>query len=152
MTTLRFKADGSDGRVAIYTGADDDPFDEPLDNLSRVLFHSELLYPAIISEQSGTLNLPSRGANSETVASHTLFAHGQSGTPLVIGYATLDSTRVPLAGSVPVQFNARGWARWIALGADGTNVKMAESCFTQLGSGFGGISVPWVAYVLDVTI
>lgn len=148
---VRFKARGSDGRVAIYTGTDDDPFDAPLSNMSRVLFHSELLYPTIIGETSGTLSLPGRGANIEGDTSHILFAHGQSGTPLVIGYATLGGVRVGLCGSVPLQTTSEGWSRWIALGADGTYVRMAEKWATPAASGFGGVSVPWVAYILDVT-
>jgi hypothetical protein len=35
MSEVRFRARGTDGRVAIYTGGDDAPFDAPLSNLSR---------------------------------------------------------------------------------------------------------------------
>lgn len=146
--TVRFHARG-DGKVAIYTGSDDDPFDDPIDNLSRVLFHSELTYPAIIATQSGTLSLPSRGANVQLVTGYNLFAHGQAGAPLVLGYVTVGGTRVPLAGSVPVQGDDRGWGRWLALGADTTNVLISESCFAFLG--YSAIDVDWVVYVLDVS-
>lgn len=151
MTELRFRARGTDGRVAIYTGSDDAPFDNPTANLSRVQFHSDLLYPAIVKEQSGTLNLLSRGPNGEGREAHNLFAHGKSGTPMVIGYATLAGQRVGLCGSVPVQMLPRGWGRWIALGADATNVKIAETWFAQNDAAFSSISIPWTAYVFDVS-
>lgn len=143
---VRFHARG-DGAVAIYTGSDSDPMDAPLDHLSRVVFHSALRYPAIVDERSGTLSLPGRGTNTSGNAAHTLFAHGRAGTPLVIGYATIGGVRVRLAGSVPIQGDIYGWARWLSLGADATNVKMAEAWFIRIG--VGGASIPWVAYVLD---
>lgn len=145
-----FRARGSDGAVAIYEGdLDDLPLNDPQSYMSRVLFHSNLLYPAIIREESGTLTLPARGANAEGGGAYNLFAHGQAGTPLVIGYATLSGTRVGLCGSVPVQMTSVGWARWISLGADATYVRIAEYFASQNTGGFSSISVPWTAYVLD---
>jgi hypothetical protein len=44
-----------------------------------------------------------------------------------------------------------GWARWISLGADATNVKIAEVFFSQSNAGFGAIAVPWRAYVTDTS-
>jgi hypothetical protein len=136
------------GKLAIYTGSDDAPFSDPAGNLSRVLFHSDLNYPAILYEVSGTLGLPARGANSAGTQSFNLFAHGRSGSPLVIGYATLGGQRIHLCGSVPVQFTSRGWGRWIALGADGSNVKIVDQWFAQSNAAFGGVSIPWKVYVL----
>lgn len=143
-----------DGKVGIYTGADDAPFNDPLGNLSRVLFHSDLNYPAIVREVSGTLTLPARGANSGGWTAHNLFPHGRSGTPLVLGYIVMGSLRQRIAGSVPVQGNAYGWARWLSIGADTTNVKMAESWFNGGpggGSPYGAISVAWRVFVLETT-
>lgn len=146
---VRFHARGSDGKVAIYTGSDDAPMDDPLGNMSRVLFHSDLLYPKIVMEVSGTLSLPARGANETNRTQHLLFGHGLPGTPMVIGYAILDGIRVGLCGSVPVQMAPRGWARWLSLGATGTHVVMGEMWFSDNGQGFGGIAIPWTVYVTD---
>jgi hypothetical protein len=150
--TVNFRARGSDGKVAIFTGDDDLPLDAPLSHMSRVLFHSDLLYPKIVMEVSGTLSLPARGAAQISRAAHTLFAHGQAGTPLVIGYAVLDGGNRPLCGSLPVQMTSRGFGRWLALGATASNVQIAETWFSQDNEGFGAISVPWVAYVTDTVI
>jgi len=149
---VRFKARGSDGRVAIYTGTDDDPFDEPLSNMSRVLFHSDLQYPRIVREWSGTLSLPGRAAASSSNASHTLFAHGLPGTPLVFGSILVSGKNLPLCGSFPVQMTARGYARWISLGATATNVVVGELWFAQGGGGFGAVNVSINVYVTDTVI
>lgn len=159
MTTVKMRARGSDGKVAIWTGTDDDPFNDPLANLSRVRFHSDLFYPKVIyevgSDDAGmdTLDLPSRSANSSSNNSghptHTLFSHGLSGTPLVFGYVVIGGEHVPLAGSVPVQWTSHGWCRLCALGADDTNVKIAESFFCYQSSGFSAISLDWRVFVTD---
>jgi hypothetical protein len=140
-----------DGKVAIFTGSDDAPFTNPLGNLARVLFHSDLNYPAIVREVSGTLTLPARGANSVGWAAHNLFAHGRTGTPLVLGYVVLGTLRRRIAGSVPVQGNGYGWARWLSIGADATNVKMAESWFARANFPYGALTVTWRVFVLETT-
>jgi hypothetical protein len=142
-----------DGKVAIYTGDDDAPFSNPLGNLPRVLFHSDLQYPAIVSERSGTLSLPGRGGNSIGWAAHNLFAHGRTGTPLVLGYVVIGGLRQRIAGSVPIQGNSRGWARWLSVGADTTNVKMAEfwAAGGSGGGAYGAISLAWRVFVLETT-
>lgn len=164
MGTVRLRARGSDGKVAIYTGTDDDPFDDPLGNLSRVRFHSDLQYPKVIyevgsdDEGMGTLDLPSRPANASSnpntggapsISTYNLFEHGIEGTPLVFGYVVVGSYHVPLAGSVPVQWTSRGWCRLLALGADATNVKIAESYFCYISSGFSAVSLDWRVFVTD---
>lgn len=152
MTTVRFKGRGSDGRVAIYTGSDDDPFDSPLSNMSRVLFHSDLNYPRIVDTRSDTLSLTSRSAESYGRQSVDLFAHGMGGTPIVVGYAVLGGGRVPICGSLPIQMTSRGWGRWIALGATATHVRIVDYWYSQNNTGFAAINVPWVVYVTDTVI
>jgi hypothetical protein len=53
--SVKLRARGSDGKVAIYRGPDDAPFTNPLGNLPRVLFHSDLHYPTIIGQVSGSI-------------------------------------------------------------------------------------------------
>lgn len=151
--TVRFKARGSDGRVAIWRDATDEaPFNAPLDNLTRVLFHSDLQYPTVVETRTGTLALPSRGADTSTSVTHTLFAHGKGVPPFVLGYCEVGGVRVPFAGSVPVQFNVSGWARWLSLGANSTSVIIHELTFTPLHAGFAAIDVPWTVYVTDTLL
>lgn len=116
MPTLH--ARGSDGTVAIFNGADD-VIDNPLADLSRVLFHSSLQYPAIVSEHDITVPLPARSTSSFTPI--PLFAHGKSGTPFVLGYIA-NLANVPLAGSVPIETFDFMYGRFVTLGADATNV------------------------------
>lgn len=152
MSTVRFKARGSDGRVAIWRdGSDEDPFDEPLAHLDRVLFHSDLNYPVIVSTHTGTLSLPAQSANTETNVNHPLFAHNLGGIPFVLGYVTIEGNRVPLAGSVPIAWNNAGVGRWLNLGADETNVCIHESS-TALSSGYPAVDVDWTVFVTDVIV
>lgn len=144
----RFHARG-DGVVAIYNGADTAPMDNPLGNLSRLIFHSGLRYPKIIAQHSGTIPLPLRGAGYAGSVVHNLVAHGRPGTPLVVGYATIGGNRIRLGGTVPIQMTDRGWLRAISIGADATHIRMAEVCFAQETVSFGAISVPWTVHILS---
>ncbi len=61
----KLMADGATGKVAIFMVDENAPtdrtlLDNPTSNLSRVLFHSDLHYPVIVSKHTGTLSLPSR--------------------------------------------------------------------------------------------
>lgn len=150
---MRFRAT-SDGTVAVYdeTTAGDAPFTDPLSNMTHVRFHSALTYPSIIGVQTGTLSLPSRSASTDTLAQHTLFAHGRAGTPLVFGWITAGGVKVGLAGSVPIEMEAHGWGRWLSLGANATNVIIAENAFAGYYSGFSAVSVSWTVYLTDVLL
>lgn len=128
----RLFARGSDGVVCIHTGADD-VVSTPTADLSRVLFHSNLDYPSIVSTHTTSVTLPARTAI--TYANFDLFAHGQAGTPFIIGYITnLAAVPVTFAGSVPVDAIANSWfARWVTLGANSTHVVLNESTIPSLG-------------------
>ena len=154
-TKPKLMVDGVTGKVAIFTIDDSTPNDRaPLDApnsyLSRLLFHSDLQYPRIVYKISSTLALPSRSANvDQTTATHTLFPHGLSGQPLVLGVITgISGNPVPLAGSVPYQIDQYGFGRWLSLGSDATNVKIAESYVTHRS---GGISSETISYTVWVT-
>lgn len=125
----------ADGVCAVWDDASDtDPFTDPLDNLSRVKFHSELDYIKIIEEHTVTLNLPLISGVRLQTASYTLFAHGRSGQPFILGGVEVNGEFAAFTGSVPVQmgtpnsfFNIGGYyGRWLALGADATNVYIYE--------------------------
>ncbi|WP_072389903.1 hypothetical protein [Hyphomicrobium sp. CS1GBMeth3] len=184
MARVTLRGRGSDGRVAIWTGEDDDPFNDPLDHLSRVKYHSELGYPKVISEWTGNVNFTARtswnpgdgGAvngwrtsDSVRVVTHNLFAHGLSGQPWVLGSVNIGGVDVAFTGSVPVQMGVRSssssgapsgdgknpWARWVTLGADGTNVALFEYCVVGRWASGGnanasGIYMP--AITLPVTV
>lgn len=150
MPTLHVR--GSDGVVAIFTGADD-VLDDPLLDLSRVLFHSALEYPSVVAVYTPTVTLPVRNSNTYQDSSHTLFAHGVSGIPWVFGYITNLGNTPTLAGSVPVQHDTiGGFARWVNLGADATNVILHEQACVRNGSSFASIGLDITVYVTDLIL
>jgi len=153
----KLMADGAAGKVAVFmvdenNPADRAPLDDPHSHLARVLFHSDLLYPIITHKVSGTLTLPARGSNQDwTRSTHILFAHGLAGQPLVFGRLTnVGPGTVPLAGSVPIQTSSYGFARWLSLGADATNVMITELWNTHVTGGIGAISVNWDVWVTNI--
>lgn len=139
------------GRAAVYTfdtaAPDDLPFTAPLDHLSRVKMHSDLLTPAVLSVATYSVTLPSMGINSFRTAAFNLAAHGLAGTPLVMGRLQNGSGWIPLNGSImlpmyaldgsatyrlfgnyatpPLTQGAFGW-RSITLGADASNIVLHE--------------------------
>lgn len=141
------------GVGAVWDDASDaDPFTTPLSNLSRVKFHSGLDYIKVIDEQTVTVNFSSYPSGTLTQGSYTMFAHGQSGIPLVFASALIGGNDVAFTGSIPVQFDASGyWARWVTIGADATNVYAYEYIRTPPGGAFFAMSALNLAITVWVT-
>lgn len=129
-----------DGKAAIWTGADDAPFINPLGNLARVKFHSDLEYMRVVATLSKTVALPaipSTGSGQSDPgcrsATYNLGAHGQGRTPFVLGKIVVNGVPVAFTGSVCVHqnpYNANAYrgsgARWLSLGCDAVNVYINE--------------------------
>ena len=149
------------GKVAVWDGGTDDaPFNNPRGNIARVKFHSDLSYPKIISVRSVSITLPAMQQNANIAQSYVLFAHGRPGIPFITGRMILQSQKVPFVGSVPVAVRAStnqnpGFARWLTLGADATNVIVYEqSRAASVPSApsftiFPAVTIPIVVYVTD---
>lgn len=142
-------ARGSDGTVAIYTGASD-VVDNPLGDLSRVLFHSDLEYPAIVSEHDITVPLPSRSGGSSYNA-FNLFGHGKAGTPFVLGYIA-NLANVPLAGSVPIATNDTLYGRFVTLGADATWVILHDASIMPVTGSYAAQTLDLKIFVTDLLL
>lgn len=135
--SIRFRVDASGGgKAAIWSGAGDRaPFDNPLANLSRVKFHSDLNYIQVIDERTFNVGLPARSDFKDANQTYPLYQHGRGGVPFVLGKLNIGGQPVAFCGSVPVQVGAgttsgsgspRGFARWVSLGADATWVYLYE--------------------------
>lgn len=130
----RFRSAG--GKVGIWEGhTDTDPFDAPLSHLAngRLKFHSDIPYVKIVAVKDFTLNVPAiTGATPARSVSYTLGTHGQPGQPFIAGRIIVNSVPVAFTGSVPVHQGGGAFssgdefARWLALGADATNVYVHE--------------------------
>jgi len=147
MSTINFRANAL-GRAGIWTGDDDAPYTAPRSNLARVKFHTDLDYIRVIDEVTVTLNLPAISNVLDRVVTHNLFAHGRPGFPYILGKVRAqDGADVAFTGSVPVQFgnNATSqYARWLALGADATNVSIHE--YVMCNGISGGSPSTWETY------
>jgi hypothetical protein len=98
-----FKADGT-GRVAMYSGADDLPFDSPRAYLSRLSYHSEFDYIAFASSSPTfdvTFSITTELEDRSRII--TIGAHGKSGIPFVFGRVQMASGLwSPLNGSTRI--------------------------------------------------
>lgn len=150
-----FDCDGDAQKMGIYSvseGAesDDAPLYDPYTYLSRVRFHSDFAYPSVVDDRQISMTLSDNGvANPIRSITHTLFAHGQSGAPFVLGsiysqglgdvpfggtyawrplmvctpIAGRQQAAVPAIGS-PERY---GWdGRIVSLGANSTHVLLHE--------------------------
>lgn len=161
---FRFKVASS--KAAIYDkAAGDAPLTNPLGNLSRIKFHSDLDYIKVISVHNVTLSLPARSNFRSATASYNLFAHGRAGQPFVLGKASVNGVPVGFTGSVPVHTGATPamssagyptgcFGRWLALGADGTNVIVYEYAVASwvnetVNETYPAMSIPLTVYVTD---
>jgi len=154
------------GTIAIYENTDDDPFDDPLDHLDRVKFHSDLDYLKIIDVQTYSLTLPAIGTGGSGQGSggrhglrtnlYTLGAHGRPGQPFVLGKVDVGGVPVAFVGSVPVAQGYTGgaddpYARWLALGVDATNITAYEYS-VQRGNAGGDVWEPRPSVTLDLEV
>jgi hypothetical protein len=143
----RLFARGSDGVICIHTG-NDDVVDDPLTDLSRVMFHSDLEYPAIIAEHAVSVTLPAR-SGVQAYQTHNLLAHGRPGIPFVLGRIANMGSR-PLVGTVPVDGQPNWFGRFVTLGADATHVRLHEN---TIGSGaYAARTIDLVVYVTDLIL
>lgn len=135
---FRFRA--ASGKVAVWSGEGDTaPFDNPLSNLSRVKFHSDIPYVKIIDVRTFSVTIPAIGAGTpQRAQSYNIGAHGRPGQPFVIGRIIVNGVPVAFTGSVPVHQIASNiygtkepYARWLALGVDATRVYVHEYAVQQ---------------------
>lgn len=143
-----------DGKVAIWTGTQNDaPFMNPLGNISRVKFHSDLDYVRVTSLRSYTLTIPAIPASGSgqsdpgvRAKSYTLGAHGQRRTPFCIGKIVVQGIPLAFTGSVLVH-NTQStqqpdmFGRFLALGADAVNLYVHEYA-VQNGNANTGVWTP----------
>ena len=154
--TVKLYADGTTGKLAIYRySGNDNPFSDPLNNIGALLFHSDLRSISIINTVSSSVTLGAIGGNAAGRNTYTLFAHGISGTPYVEGRITSingSGASLPLAGSVPVATQASGYARWVHLGADATNVYLSEVYASERVTSYAAMTLGLEVYISDVTL
>ena len=181
---IRTRAAG--GKFAIYTvpsatSTDNDPLTDPDGNASRLRFHSDRNYVRVVAQNSGTLVLPARTANTQVLVDHQLFAHGQASAPMIMGRITnlpdYDGTthNVPIGSMVPVLIhtgsnryaNRPKLHRWVCLAVDDTYVYLREYGFVSLTdyewirlsptvvqsvSGWTSQSINWVVHTTDFLV
>jgi hypothetical protein len=145
--------------AAIWNGeSNDNPFNDPLNHLSDLYFHSALRYPKVISQRTVSVSFPTIGSNNNREHTYTLFAHGRSGVPWIRGRATLDGALLNIAGHVPIQASqTQFWfgrprnvfPRFIALGCDATNVVLHEFALCAKGSSLPAMSLSVTVFVMD---
>lgn len=163
MMAWRFKASVGAGAIGLYSvptpeSADDAPLTDPLNNLSRVIFHPALRYPGRVNVFSGTTIVSS----TDNGVVKNLVPHGRGARPMMVATMTLpNGTVVPWGGSVPIKQGVVGAGTstghegeptsgsvWLTLGADETYVKAYVTIF-----GNGVISWPvtvnWNVHVFD---
>lgn len=137
---------------------------DPLTYTSVTKFHSNLNYPALLTQFDETVTLP---AQSNDSAVHpaiegtylrdviTLRAHGQASPPIIKAMlVNFNGANRPLSGSFPVQ-NFGNCCRVIDVGVDGGNVVLVYRGYTQAqtGSQYASISLTvrvWIwSWVID---
>lgn len=147
----RLFARGSDGTVCIHTGADD-VVGNPYVDLTRVLFHSALLYPSVVYESGPwSVTLPALSSNDVRYSTYDVFAHGRPGTPFVLGYIN-NLSNVALAGSVPVDALSGGFGRFVTLGADATYVRLHEASVVTNGLSLDARELLITVFVTDLLL
>ncbi len=132
-----FTARGLDGLVAIHEP--DADISNPVGNLEKIYFHSNLQYLSFAFYQDVVLNLAYNGTTFNNTR-HTLFAHGQ-GRP-VMCLAVRDNGDV-VAGSMVLR-SSNGNVSFGAISSDNNNVY-----FRAVLRSFGSMTLRMRVYVFD---
>ena len=159
-------------KIAVYdvtdpTNPDDAAMNTPLAYLSRVKFHSDFRYPAVVPGKivTGTSTIPGQSGNTNYNGQINIYAHAMGDTPLVFGKITalaggganltLISTPVSFAGSVPVAYVSSvvsPFGVFAHLGSSTTHVVLLYFGICPFGVTTSDITVTWEIMVLDTTI
>lgn len=158
---VKFKFDPASGRIGLYhdTAGDDAPLTDPLNHLGDVIFHPDLRYPGVVKTIASTLALPA-GPNTSfpRQTTHNLGAHLQTGKPMMLGRILgigPSGSDVAWVGSLPVQQYIQGdglgtsLVRWLALGADDTNIFAYEISRGAAAVQLPAINLDYEIYILD---
>jgi len=123
----------SNGIAAVWDGHPNyAPFFDPFNNINAIKFHSAIPYVKIIDVRDFTVNIPAISNTPDRSVSYTLGPHGRPGQPFIVGQIVVGGVPVAFTGSVPVHQGGGSFstvdplARWLALGADATNVYVHE--------------------------
>lgn len=128
---------GTPEKVAIFNGATDAPFDNPLGNLGNLKFHSQLAYLPFLPARTITasVSIPASVSFRRTI---NLGLHGQPGVPFIYGLIGA----IPFVGTVPIHLSVTGnWNPicW-TLCVNASNVFIQEQRPSNLS--FSGITSP----------
>lgn len=131
---------GTPEKVAIYNGATDAPFDNPLGNLGNLKFHSQLAYLPFLPARTITASVavpasPPPGTTFRRTIN--LGPHGQPGVPFIYGLVS----GIPFVGTIPVHVSGTSYSVicW-TLCVDSTNVFIQEQRANTLT--FAGVTSP----------
>jgi hypothetical protein len=121
--------------LAVWTGGTDlDPVDDPDSHADRIRFHSKkdnLGFHA--TPHTGTVDV-TNWSDSYTSAPRArkknLFAHGLSYRPLLLGYLTIGSYKLPIQGSIIHRHSTGMWFGY-TIGADDTYVFLNQLRFLR---------------------
>lgn len=132
MARFRLMSDPETGNVAIFKvldadPSDDEPLNDPFNNLDRLQIHSGLVVPSTTPEltQEVDITIPAQSANSKYSGQINLFAHGKGAPCMVEGVIKgigVGGVDVAFNGTMPVDVHTTGHATWLALGATDTHV------------------------------
>lgn len=133
-----FYARGTDGLVSIHEqGAD---FENPLSNLDKIYFNSQLDYLQIVQIFSGTLSLGTRANGTISDQMYTLGPHGLGYAPMVLGVRK-DNGQY-FCGDMLIFAGGRSSFRSLTAGSDTTYIYIRETNYLTTG----GPSAPAVSF------
>lgn len=143
-------ANGNTGLVAICDP--DADIANPLTNLEKIYFHSDLNYLYAVQIVNGSITLPYRQYNSSDASSaygstvYTVATHNLGYTPLVFGY--FSDTKQSLVGETILQASGTANIRTIQLGADNTRIYAREIYLNKTIS-FNAITISYTVQILN---
>lgn len=151
MTTLDLH--GGINKYAVYNGVSDAPLTDPLNNLTNLLWHSDLKFVGRVTSLTGSVDL-SPNSSGWTISGDTriktIAAHGRSYTPFLVGYIQVGANKLPINGTFYSRISTNYVSEY-SFYADATNVYVTHRGINTLGpSGSASVVSAVCSYRIDV--
>lgn len=147
------------GPIAIFdaTGMSEAQTNDLLDNpdayADKTYFHSKRHYPSFVNKVNVHVTLPTVPVATGHAATYNLFQHNMGEHPYCQGrILNYLGNNISLNGSVPIEGDAHGFARWLALGSDATNIMLHEKSLARYTQNKPAITIELELMISDLTV
>jgi hypothetical protein len=148
---------GGISKYAVYNGATDAPLTDPLNNLTNLLWHSDLPFIGKVATLSGSVDLNinsagwvGTGPSSTYPFTKLIGPHGRSYIPIILGDLTIGGATFPAQGTFLAHPSTTNGSFQYNFYADETNIYVQCDLLHSEGGGFAALNCTYNLHIMNV--